>query len=212
MKLSPDVDLAEIARACENFTGADFKALLYNSQLEVIHELTDRRTLSTPHSPNLQNGWHLVKSDDKTAQTIPESPSVNSLTAKEMNFEVTPREVPCENRSSSEHFQVVTGESLSVKDLGSTSSASNSSPELETLSVSSPDVTTSQVKMPSPLPDDQSSYSDTDLLKVDVDKVALPVISTISSNNIVFIPKLEEGVVEVSLEKEQQILKEVRML
>ncbi|XP_022107036.1 peroxisome biogenesis factor 1-like isoform X2 [Acanthaster planci] len=32
-----DVDLRSIALKCEHFTGADFKALLYNAQLEAIH-------------------------------------------------------------------------------------------------------------------------------------------------------------------------------
>jgi len=40
MQLTDDVDLEFIANKCENFTGADFKALLYNAQLEAIHETT----------------------------------------------------------------------------------------------------------------------------------------------------------------------------
>jgi len=42
MSLQFDVDLDYFAEHCENFTGADFKALLYNAQLEVIHEITRR--------------------------------------------------------------------------------------------------------------------------------------------------------------------------
>ena len=38
MELHKDVDLASISKSCEYFTGADFKALLYNAQLEAIHE------------------------------------------------------------------------------------------------------------------------------------------------------------------------------
>ena len=44
MSLSDDVDLAEVASRCEHFTGADFKALLYNAQLKAIHQLTSNRT------------------------------------------------------------------------------------------------------------------------------------------------------------------------
>ena len=33
-----DVDSKYFAETCEDFTGADFKALLYNAQLEAIHE------------------------------------------------------------------------------------------------------------------------------------------------------------------------------
>ena len=44
MNLAFDVDLHQIAERCESFTGADFKALLYNAQLEAIHELTPHLT------------------------------------------------------------------------------------------------------------------------------------------------------------------------
>lgn len=37
--LHPEVNLDYFAEKCENFTGADFKALLYNAQLEAIHEM-----------------------------------------------------------------------------------------------------------------------------------------------------------------------------
>ncbi|CAE7230329.1 unnamed protein product [Rhizoctonia solani] len=36
--LAPDVDLSEIARRTEGFSGADLQALVYNAQLEVVHE------------------------------------------------------------------------------------------------------------------------------------------------------------------------------
>ena len=38
MSLADDVKLAELANSCQHFTGADFKALLYNAQLSAIHE------------------------------------------------------------------------------------------------------------------------------------------------------------------------------
>jgi len=41
MTLADDVDLDTVAAACEFFTGADLKALLYNSQLSAINETGD---------------------------------------------------------------------------------------------------------------------------------------------------------------------------
>lgn len=38
--LAPDVDLEQLAAATEQFTGADLKALLYNAQLEAVHNST----------------------------------------------------------------------------------------------------------------------------------------------------------------------------
>lgn len=42
MSLGKTVDLQYFARECEHFSGADIKALLYNAQLEAIHELTGK--------------------------------------------------------------------------------------------------------------------------------------------------------------------------
>ena len=36
-----DVNLSALSEVCVNFTGADIKALLYNAQLEAIHEAMD---------------------------------------------------------------------------------------------------------------------------------------------------------------------------
>lgn len=38
MTLSESVDFEEVARATEGFSGADLQALVYNAQLEIIHE------------------------------------------------------------------------------------------------------------------------------------------------------------------------------
>ncbi|XP_011479493.1 peroxisome biogenesis factor 1 isoform X4 [Oryzias latipes] len=40
LPLTPDVDLEQLAAATEQFTGADLKALLYNAQLEAVHNKT----------------------------------------------------------------------------------------------------------------------------------------------------------------------------
>ncbi|KAG6335413.1 hypothetical protein ID866_3674 [Astraeus odoratus] len=39
--LDPSVDLGEIAKATENFTGADLQALVYNAHLRVVHTVMD---------------------------------------------------------------------------------------------------------------------------------------------------------------------------
>ena len=38
MTISPDVDMDEIAAVTEGYSGADLQALLYNANLEVVHE------------------------------------------------------------------------------------------------------------------------------------------------------------------------------
>ena len=41
LRMCDDVNLSALSEACVNFTGADMKALLYNAQLEAIHEVMD---------------------------------------------------------------------------------------------------------------------------------------------------------------------------
>jgi peroxin-1 len=41
LHIDPSVDLAEVARECEGYTGADLQALLYNAHLDAAHELID---------------------------------------------------------------------------------------------------------------------------------------------------------------------------
>lgn len=48
MTLADDVDLDTVAAASEFFTGADLKALLYNSQLRAINE-SDAAVTSSLH-------------------------------------------------------------------------------------------------------------------------------------------------------------------
>ena len=63
MNLAAEVDLRAIAESCENFTGADFKALLYNAQLEAIHQWE----ISVKESHNSLrggNGLEAVESGD----------------------------------------------------------------------------------------------------------------------------------------------------
>ena len=43
--MAKDTKLADISDMCENFTGADLKALLYNAQLAAIHRNTSNSQL-----------------------------------------------------------------------------------------------------------------------------------------------------------------------
>lgn len=46
MTLVDDVDLESIARATNGFTGADLQALVYNANLEAVHETIDQKPLN----------------------------------------------------------------------------------------------------------------------------------------------------------------------
>ena len=46
MALADDVDLGVIARATDGFTGADLQALVYNANLEAVHETIDQNPLN----------------------------------------------------------------------------------------------------------------------------------------------------------------------
>lgn len=54
LDLDPSVDLAEYARVTENFTGADLQALIYNAQLEAIHDAIEPITASTSRADTAQ--------------------------------------------------------------------------------------------------------------------------------------------------------------
>lgn len=56
MKIHEDVQFAQIAAWAENCTGADLQALLYNSQLEAIHERLDAAKAARDAKNNLANG------------------------------------------------------------------------------------------------------------------------------------------------------------
>lgn len=46
MTLADDADLEDIARATDGFTGADLQALMYNANLEAVHETIDQNNAS----------------------------------------------------------------------------------------------------------------------------------------------------------------------
>ncbi len=45
VSIGPDVDLRELAKPCytDHFTGADLKALVFNAQLKLAHEMLEKR-------------------------------------------------------------------------------------------------------------------------------------------------------------------------
>lgn len=47
MTLADDVDLETIAEATDGFTGADLQALVYNANLEAVHETIDQKSGNT---------------------------------------------------------------------------------------------------------------------------------------------------------------------
>ena len=52
VKLAPSVDLEAIARETDGFSGADLQALVYNAQLEVIHETIAATSLASGTEAN----------------------------------------------------------------------------------------------------------------------------------------------------------------
>jgi len=62
--LADDVDLDAIARTTDGFTGADLQALVYNANLEAVHETIDQK------SPNDASGSRGVPEEDQKIQYI----------------------------------------------------------------------------------------------------------------------------------------------
>ncbi|XP_074658334.1 peroxisomal ATPase PEX1-like [Tubulanus polymorphus] len=65
MKLSNDVDVDEIARRCQHFSGADLKALLYNAQLDAIHRSMDDHQLRESDNREIDDRTHEATDDDE---------------------------------------------------------------------------------------------------------------------------------------------------
>lgn len=81
--LSPSVDLDELASDTEGFSGADLQALVYNAQLEVIHETISATSVSTTSSAKADD-------DDPIEYTIiggPEGDKVVKSRAEEAAFQ-----------------------------------------------------------------------------------------------------------------------------
>ena len=67
MTLSEDINLAVISDMCEHFTGADFKALLYNAQLAAIHRNANNSQLYKAMFKNTE--MESTKKYDRCAET-----------------------------------------------------------------------------------------------------------------------------------------------
>lgn len=65
MSFSSDVDLKAVADMCEYFTGADLKALLYNSQLSAMHD-GDTVPFAVAGTPNGTSLRHSAMLDNDT--------------------------------------------------------------------------------------------------------------------------------------------------
>ena len=78
LSLEHDVVLEDVAEMCENFTGADLKALLYNAQLEAIHRNTSSSQLYgqvfTERETSNQTGEDTV-GHDEAERSLQASPS-----------------------------------------------------------------------------------------------------------------------------------------
>ena len=70
LTLADDTDLDVIVDMCNNFTGADFKALLYNAQLAAIHRSTN--------SSQLYEG--LFSERDSETEVLAEIPGTEQFT------------------------------------------------------------------------------------------------------------------------------------
>lgn len=89
MTMAADVNLASVANMCEHFTGADLKALLYNAQLEAIHEQANTKA-------TLRSGVIRIKGDDtksdlvKRASVILDDPKFEDIITKAVEKATTP--------------------------------------------------------------------------------------------------------------------------
>ena len=73
--LTQDTNLAVISDMCEHFTGADFKALLYNAQLAAIHRSTSSNELYKGVFSNMERAGRSeeIPKDQATAVVLDEA-------------------------------------------------------------------------------------------------------------------------------------------
>ncbi|KAI8057166.1 P-loop containing nucleoside triphosphate hydrolase protein [Syncephalis plumigaleata] len=55
LHLDPSIDINEIAASCENYTGADLQALLYNAHLEAAHESIEGKSTQVHSTTSMQD-------------------------------------------------------------------------------------------------------------------------------------------------------------
>lgn len=96
MALADDVDLESISRATDGFTGADLQALVYNANLEAVHETIDQK------SPDGASGKGKARGDPGEHQNIryvtfgPEGSEKKVLSAaEEVAFQRQVRSMAC---------------------------------------------------------------------------------------------------------------------
>ena len=73
--MAEDTNLAAISDKCEHFTGADFKALLYNAQLAAIHR--------NASSNELYKGVFSNKEKASKGEKIPKDPTTAAVVSGE---------------------------------------------------------------------------------------------------------------------------------
>ena len=66
-----DVDFAQLADACDNFSGADLKALLYNAQLEAVHESMDLSIVCSDSSNPSKASTETISSVSQPSSNLP---------------------------------------------------------------------------------------------------------------------------------------------
>jgi peroxin-1 len=69
--LADDVDLEAIAKSTDGFTGADLQALVYNANLEAVHETIDR---GSPGNTSVKGKTRDASDEDRKIQYVTFSP------------------------------------------------------------------------------------------------------------------------------------------
>jgi SpoVK/Ycf46/Vps4 family AAA+-type ATPase len=90
LDLADDVDFEAVASWCENYTGADLQALLYNAQLEAIHETIDTysRIRDDPQPSQNDKGYSrdftIVSLNDQNSVAFSLTPDLKSQLEKKV--------------------------------------------------------------------------------------------------------------------------------
>ena len=89
--LAEDTDLRVISDSCEYFTGADFKALLYNAQLAAIHRITSSNHLYKGALVGSEKGDENIDSERLEQENVVYIPSLAQGAAKDVSADVLSR-------------------------------------------------------------------------------------------------------------------------
>lgn len=100
MTLGDDVDLEAIARATDGFTGADLQALVYNANLEAVHETIDKKS---PNDVSGEGEHGSISGEGQNIRYITLSPEGSEKkvlsNAEEMEIQRQVRVLACPFRS-----------------------------------------------------------------------------------------------------------------